>query len=334
MGSWIHRHRVVLVCLGIGSMARSVRAAPPPLSEVQVIALPGVERRIDHFAIDPAGKRLFVAALGNGSLEVLDLTAGTRITSITGLKEPQGVAYIPQLHRIVVAMRGGSVAAFDAGTYRRTAVLRNLGDSDNLRYDAASGQLYLGYGEGALGVIDPSSLKLVASIPTGGHPESFRLEENGPRVFVNVPPRREILIVDRRQKTIVKHVPLGSLSNNYPMFLDENGHRLFVGVRKPAELLVFDTVSDERIAAVPCVGDTDDLFLDAHRDRVYIIGGEGYVDVIDAATRSYDRLARIATRSGARTGLWSNELDRLFVAWPSRDGHPAEIQVLAPPAGT
>src|SRR3954452_13349655 len=115
-----------LVGLGIGSMARSVRAAPPPLSEVQVIALPGVERRIDHFAIDPAGKRLFVAALGNGSLEVLDLTAGTRITSITGLKEPQGVAYIPQLHRIVVAMRGGSVAAFDAGTYRRTAVLRNL----------------------------------------------------------------------------------------------------------------------------------------------------------------------------------------------------------------
>jgi YVTN family beta-propeller protein len=324
----------VLLGLGIGLVARPSRAAPPLLSEVQVIPLPGVERRIDHFAIDPAGKRLFVAALGNGSLEVLDLAAGRRITSIPGLKEPQGVAYLAPLHRIVVAMRGGAVAAFDDGTYQRTALLPNLGDADNLRYDAASGQLYVGYGDGALGVIDPSNMKLVAKIPTGGHPESFRLEENGPRVFVNVPPTREILIVDRRQRTLVKHIPLGKFSNNYPMFLDESGHRLFVGVRQPAQLLVFDTLSAERIGAVPCVGDTDDLFYDAHRDRVYVIGGEGYVDVIDARTRNYERLARIPTRAGARTGLWSSDLDRLFVASPSRDGHRAEIHVLAPSAGT
>src|SRR5437764_13252981 len=84
----------------------------PPLSVVQTIPLPGVERRIDHFAIDPAGKRLFVSALGNHTLEVLDVDAGKRITSIRGLNEPQGIAYLPALHRIVVAMRGGAVAAF------------------------------------------------------------------------------------------------------------------------------------------------------------------------------------------------------------------------------
>jgi hypothetical protein len=80
------------------------------------------------------------------------------------------------------------------------------------------------------------------------------------------------------------------------------------------------------------VGDTDDLFYDARRDRVYVIGGEGYVDVFDAAASGkYDRLARLATRAGARTGLWSAELDRLFVAWPSRDGRPAEVHVLGAP---
>src|SRR5205814_10016430 len=136
-----------------------------------------------------------------------------RISSIAGLKEPQGVAYLPLLHRIVVAMRGGAVAAFDGANYERTATMPNMGDADNLRYDDAAGQLYLGYGEGALGSIDPSSLKLVASIPVGGHPESFRLEENGPRVFVNVPPNREIVVVDRRQRSIVQHIPLGSFSN-------------------------------------------------------------------------------------------------------------------------
>ena len=232
-------------------------------------------------------------------------------------------------------MRGGAVAAFDDASYERTATMPNMGDADNLRYDDAAGQLYLGYGEGALGIIDPSSLKLVASIPVGGHPESFRLEENGPRVFVNVPPNREIVVVDRRQRSVVQHIPLGSFSNNYPMSLDESGHRLFVGVRKPPQLLVLDTVSGKCIGAVPCVGDTDDLFYDARRKRVYVIGGQGYVDVFDAApSGKYDRLARIATRAGARTGLWSSDLDRLFVAWPARDGRPAEIHVLAAPGGT
>lgn len=325
---------LALSLVGFGS-ATLWASATPPLSDSQLIPLPGVQRRIDHLAVDASGKRLFVAALGNGTLEVLDLGSGKRIRSLPGLTEPQGVAYLPLLHRIVVAMRGGTVAAFDDASYERTATLANMGDADNLRYDAAAGQLYLGYGEGSIGIIESSSLKLLASIPVGGHPESFRLEESGPRVFVNVPPRREIVVVDRRQHSILAHMPLGSFADNYPMSLDETGHRLFVGVRQPPRLLVFDTVSGKRVAAAPCVGDTDDLFFDARRQRVYVIGGEGYVDVFDAASSGkYERLAHLATRAGARTGLWSSELDRLFVAWPARDGHPAEIHVLAAPAGT
>jgi YVTN family beta-propeller protein len=317
--------------LGLGSTVTPAHSAPAPLSDAQVISLPGVQRRIDHFAVDPAGKRLFVAALGNGTLEVLDVNAGKRLTSIAGLKEPQGVAYLPLVHRIVVAMRGGGVEAFDDATYQRATTIPNLGDADNLRYDAAAGQLYVGYGEGALGVIEPPSMKVVATIPLGSHPESFRLEENGPNVFVNAPEAHQILVVDRQKRSIVQRIPLGNFANNYPMSLDEGGHRLFVGVRQPAQLLVFDTVSAKRVAAIPCVGDTDDLFYDARRDRVYVIGGEGFVDVFDAgASRKYERLARITTRAGARTGLWSPELDRLFVAFPSRDARPAEIRVLAP----
>ncbi len=167
----------------------------------------------------------------------------------------------------------------------------------------------------------------------GSDPESFRLEASGPRIFVNVPDTREVLVVDRQRRSITKHMPLGSFASNYPMSLDEGGHRLFVGVRQPVSLLVFDTLSGKPIAAVPCVGDTDDLFYDGRRDRVYVIGGEGFVDVFDAAPSGrYDRLARLPTRGGARTGLWSSDLDRLFVAWPARDGHAAEIHALAAPS--
>jgi hypothetical protein len=158
----------------------------------------------------------------------------------------------------------------------------------------------------------------------------LRIVAEGPRIFVNVPDKSEVAVVDRKTRKTAKHIPLGGPSNNYPMSIDEAGHRLFVGVRRPAQLLVFDTGSGKRLAAVSCVADTDDLFYDAKRDRVYVIGGEGYVDVFDAATSGkYDRTARFKTRDGARTGLWSAELDQLFVALPSGNGKPAEIDVLA-----
>ncbi len=219
----------------------------PPLAEVQLIALTGVQRRIDHFAVDTAGRRLFVSALGNHTVEVIDLAAGKRIASIRDLSEPQGVAYLPSVHRIVVATRaGGTVTAFDDRDYRSLATISDMPDADNLRFDAASGELYVGHGDGALGVIDPASMKVVAEIALPGHPESFRLEEGGPRIFVNMPPTREILVVDRGRRTITKRVPLGSFADNYAMSLDEKGHRLFVAARHPARLLVFDTSSIDR----------------------------------------------------------------------------------------
>jgi DNA-binding beta-propeller fold protein YncE len=311
--------------------AAGARAEAPPLHQVQAIPLPGVVKRIDHMAVDPAGKRLFVSALGNGSLEVIDLEAGKRARSVPGLDQPQGVAFFPALHEVVVANTGGTVVAFEDPSFRRLATLPNMDDADNLRIDAAANLLYVGYGDGALGLIDPAGMKRLGDIALPGHPESFRLEPAGSRVFVNVPRRREVLVVDRQKRAITARFPLPGFAKNYPMSLDEQHHRLFVGVRAPAKLLALDTQSGRIVADAPCVGDTDDLFYDSARDRVYVIGGEGFVDVFEAgAAGRLARLARLPTAPKARTGLWSPELGRLFVAAPRRDGHEAEILVLAP----
>jgi DNA-binding beta-propeller fold protein YncE len=305
-------------------------ALAAPLAETQVVALPGVQRRIDHLAVDVQGRRLFVAALGNGTLEILDLASGRRVRSVGGLEEPQGVAYLPALHRVAVATTGGSLVSYDDREFKPLATVAGLDDADNLRVDTTAKLLYLGYGDGALGVFDPGTLKRVGDVKLPGHPESFRLETAGSRIFVNVPRTREVLVVDRDRRAVVNHIALGGLfSRNYPMYLDEAHHRLFVGVRSPARLLVFDSGSGKKLAALPCVGDTDDLFYDPKRERVYVIGGEGFVDVFDAsAAGKYALLAHLATRSGARTGLWSDELGQLFVAWPARSGEEAAVHVL------
>jgi DNA-binding beta-propeller fold protein YncE len=284
-------------------------------------------------AVDPAGKRLFVAGLANGSLEVIDLQSGKRAQSIPGLKEPQGVAYLPALHEVVVANTGGTVVAFEDPSFRPIATLPAMDDADNLRIDDTANHLYVGYGDGALGIIDPMTMKRLGDIPLPGHPESFRLERATPRIYVNVPRTKEVVVVDRQKRTIISRMALAGFAKNYPMSLDEDHHRLFVGVRQPARLVVFDTQSGARIADVPCVGDTDDLFYDGERDRVYVIGGEGFVDVFDASEKGhFGRIARLSTSPGARTGLWSPELRQLFVAAPHRDGREAAIHVYeAPP---
>src|SRR5437762_9719298 len=143
-----------------------------PLKLVQTIPIPGVEGRIDHLSVDLKGQRLFVAALGNNTLEVVDLSQGKRIRSITGLAEPQGVVYIPELDQVVVANGAdGTVRVFDAKSFATVSSLALGDDADNVRYDSAGGRLVVGFGSGALGFIDVKTHKLTGSVKLSGHPE-------------------------------------------------------------------------------------------------------------------------------------------------------------------
>jgi hypothetical protein len=301
----------------------------PPLRLIQTILLPGVEKRIDHLAADPAHQRLFVAALGNNTVEVVDLQAGKRVHSIGGLHEPQGIAYAATSNRLFVAnAQGGACDIFNAATYQTIGKVDLSDDADNARYDAKANRVYVGCGEGALGIIDASSSKSLGAIRLSGHPESFQLEKSGLRIFVNVPSAGHIAVVDRAKKQVVTTWPLSGARSNFPMALDEANHRLFIGCRQPARVLLYDTLSGKRLAALEISDDTDDLFYDADRKRLYVSCGAGFLDVFQQNGAShFERIGHIATAGGARTSLFVPELRRLYLAVPHRGGQPAEIRV-------
>jgi DNA-binding beta-propeller fold protein YncE len=303
----------------------------PPLRLLQTVPLPGVEGRIDHLAIDVKGERLFVAALGNDTVEVIDLRTGTRIHSIAGLHEPQGVSCAAQVNRLFVANgRSGTVDVFDGTTFNAISSVELSDDADNVRYDSADQRLYVGYGNGALGIIDAEHTQRVGDIALAGHPESFQLEIAGPRIFVNVPSARHIAVVDRHERRVVATWPLSQAQGNFPMALDEAHQRLLVGVRQPARLIVFDTGSGKPVSDIAIVGDADDLFYDAARRRIYVSGGQGVIDVIgQQGPDRYTILTQVPTAPGARTSLFVPELHRLYVALPHRRSEPAEIRAFA-----
>jgi DNA-binding beta-propeller fold protein YncE len=300
-----------------------------PLRLAQSIPLEGVEGRIDHMAVDLQGGRLFVAALGNGSLEVINLRSAKRVRSLRGFREPQGVGFVSSPARLFVANGGdGTCEMLDGTTFERLRTLRLIEDADNVRCDETGRRIYVGCGEGALAVLDSRTGENLGSIPLSAHPESFQLEADGTRAFVNVPALGQVAIVDRAKRHVTAAWKIERYRSNYPMALDDAGNRLFVGCRRPAAVLVLDTRSGRNLGTIPVDGDSDDMFYDAHLERLYVACGAGFVDVI-APTKSgeFIRIARVPTASGARTALFVPDLQRLFVAVPHRGFQHSEIRV-------
>lgn len=306
------------------------------LTLIGSVPLPGVEGRIDHLAIDLSGKRLFVAALGNNSLEVVDLSSLSVARSIRGLSEPQGVTFINELNKLYVANGGTGVCnVCDGSTY---ALLKRVdlgGDADNMHYDAASHRLIASAGN-SLAFIDTASDTVVGRVDLPGHPEGFALEQNGPRVFVNVPlPRGRLFVVDQQRVARVDPRRVGDLSadlfSNFPLSLDEVDKLLFVGTRAPARLKIMSADNGHLVADIGIDGDPDDIFYDTKRREVYLSCGSGYIDVVkQLAPDRYGTVTRIPTAQGARTSLWVPEIDRLFVAVPHVGNQGAEIRIYAP----
>jgi DNA-binding beta-propeller fold protein YncE len=303
--------------------------AAVPLTLDKTIPLEKVEGRIDHMAADLAGQRLFVAALGNNTVEVLDLKAGKTVQSLTGFAEPQGIVYVPEFDKLFVANgQDGTCRILDGHSFKTLKAVELGDDADNVRYDEAAKRVYVGYGSGALAAIDPKSGVKIADIKLAAHPESFRLASSGPNIFVNVPRADHIAVVDREKGTVTATWQLKEAKSNFPMSLDGGNHRLFAGCRNPGTVLVYDDSGGRLIANVPISRDTDDLFYDGEKKLLYVSCGAGAIDVIKQIDADhYEKTKTISTASGARTSLFIAELQSLCLAVPHRGSQRAEIRV-------
>ena len=306
-------------------------AVVDPLQLESKIPLGQVAGRIDHMAIDLTRQRLFVAELGNNSVGVIDLVVRKVVHNIVGFKEPQGVGYVPSADTLYVTNAGdGSVLVFRAGDYAAVGRIDLGDDADNVRVDAVAKQVFVGYGSGALAVIDSEKRGKIADIALKGHPESFQLDRGSNRIFANVPDAQTIAVVDRTAGRQTASWPTTDAGGNFPMALDEDAQQVIVVFRNPAKLGVFSMRDGSVAGSAETCGDSDDVFVDTKRHRVYVSCGDGFLDVFDTQAGAYKRIAHVSTVSGARTSLFVPQLDRLLLAARASSGKPAEIWVYRP----
>ena len=350
--------------VGCARPDRGVSGMAPVLT--RTIVLPGVNNsrptanvrgRIDHLRYDPATDRLFIAALENGSLEVVDLAKGERIHSIGGLVQPQGVEIAAAEGRAAVACGGdGVVHVYDTRTLEETAAIQVGRGSDNVRYDSNAHEIYATYGNkngGGIAVIDARKWEKVRDIPLRSRPESFQLDPNGPRIFANMPGGLRavndgtVAIIDRKTGEVVMEIPLPQRARNYPMAFDPEHERLFIASRRPPRLILVDTRNNALVGEAVCMDDSDDLFYDARTGRVLVIGGGFRPDfedtppepggahrdetgALDVFTVGDDgtmiKVASTPTVHHARTGLFVPERRAIYLAVPTLEGRDSEIR--------
>jgi DNA-binding beta-propeller fold protein YncE len=318
------------VCGARNGAAQAASRTILPLQLEEQIPVPGVAGRLDHFTADIKRKRLFVSALGNNTVEVVDTFAGKVTHSIKGLAQPQGPLYVPEVDKLYVAnAEDGKVRVYDGATYTLRKTIDFGTDPDNMRYDAASKKVFVGFGEedGGIAMIDPTTDERVGEVyKTGGHPESFQVETSGEHIYANVPDAGNVVeSIDRKTGAVTKW-PLKGLRGNYAMALNEEDHRLFTISRKLPMLVVFNTETGAEVARMPAAGESDDVFFDASRKRIYVIGGEGSISVVrQDDPEHYELLANVPTGIGIRTGFYFAKRDRFYVGVPAKGNEPAQV---------
>lgn len=326
--------------------------AAPSFHLARVVPLPGVEGnggsagiegRFDHFTYDSETHRLFIAAVANGSLEVVDLEKGERVKSIKGLGGPQGVAIAPASGRVIVACGSeGAIHAFDTRTLVEKGKAQIGEDPDNVRF--VNGLIYVGYGSetvGAVATIDPVTLKRISEVPLKAHPESFQLTPDGKRVYVNIPWAKRadvdggVVAADLDAGKVTSTWTLAQTARNFPMVLDVEHHRVFVASRKPPKLMCLNTENGDVVSQTTCVEDSDDMYRDPKTNQIIVIGGgdrevsesNGAIELYAVDKRGkLAKVAAISTAPHARTGGFVPQRRAVYVAVPKHQSHEAELR--------
>jgi DNA-binding beta-propeller fold protein YncE len=299
------------------------------LAMTRTVQMPGVKGRIDHMDVNVKDKIVYIAALGNNTLEVIDLKEGKVIHSIKGLDEPQGVGYIPQTNEIFVANGGnGDCYFYNAATFEKTAALHLSSDADDVRYDSVIETIYVGYGKGGIAAIDARTHRQTGNVQLPAHPEGFQLDKAINRMLVNVPDKNMIAVIDLSQLKVIDQWIRSTPTANFPMALDTIRHYAFIGYRHPARLIVLDVKTGNEISNNEMAGDIDDLYFDYQTKRLYISGGEGYINVFEQqADNRFNKIANIPSRNGARTSLFIPQLKLFVLAERAGSGNPAQLSI-------
>jgi len=312
--------------------------AVSPFTLQKEILLPGLQGKFDHFAIDLAGHRLFVAATGNHSVEVIDLATGKVVQSITGLGKPHGLVWQTTSKALYVADgTQRNLQKYQGTPLKLAGTIALSEDADDMVLNPDTHLLFVGHGgsdaanPARVAVVDTEGFTLKTGIPVATHPEALDLDLAGNRVFANIADSSEVAVIDGNTNKIAATWGLTQAADNVPMAYDAADNILYLAARTPPNVIALDASTGKELSRAPSGTGADDLFYDSSLHRVYVIAGAGEVDAYEVSAKTpLHSIGILPTAAGAKTALFVPSLSTLYVGIPGSGGHPAEIRVYSP----
>jgi hypothetical protein len=321
----------VAIALSVVYLAAAPGQSNPHVSLAKSVPIPGAGGRLDHMDFDAATQRVFLAAVQDGSLLVIGLGDGA-VTRHGGYDQPHGVLFLASMGEVVLTTGNGTVYFLNSTTFQPVNEIKLSSDADNVRYDQASGSMYVGYGEGASGgiaQIDPRTGSVDRTVALGGHPESFQLDTSNGYLYANMPTLGVVDKVSLQGLTLEGNWSTGAYVDNYPMAIDTTGGRVFVVAWFPSTLISYSEPSGALVSHVSIAGDADDIYYIPSADEALVSCGQGFVDLVSIRGGTSTVVSEVPSASGARTSLFLQQSMQLLVAAPATATSPANLLVFS-----
>ncbi len=288
-----------------GSIVRS------PVSMVVQTPLPGIAGSFGHFAVDPQQGRLFLAAEGNRSIEVLTF-AGEHTSTAKLAHAPGALAFDAQSNMLLVADPAGAAClVLDARTLnvvKRIALPEGAGAGV---YDAPSRRFYIASGT-SLSVISSESLKQVGAMPVGfGGMASMAIDHDANRLYVNQMGAGRVAVVSLARGAVQKEWNFPGIAFSAAMAFDAARQRLFVASSRPGKLLIVDTQTGKLVQSLDCLQNAASISFDPAHARLFVTGEEGLCIYAEQEGGGYVSESRFGTMKG-KTSVYVPSLQQLF----------------------
>jgi len=291
---------------------------------IKSVNLPGYSGDFDHFAVDYDRGRLLLAAEDHGTLEVFDLKTSVHLRTVHGFGNPHSITVRKGIPTIFITDSGKEGPTIrDAGTYVKKQSVPMTPGSDTSKYDAAANVLYVVTGGKD---VDMKTANLEAFNPDTGdklgsltfqdnHVEAMAFVDNDPRIFLNLTQTNQLAVIDRKAMKVIAMWPVPPAQQNAMVAFDQDQHRLYVVCRAPGMVVVMNSDTGTVLGTQPAPLRADEVQYDHATHRLYVPGGEGYLQIYDTSDLNHLKtVEKVTTAPGAKTALLLPDLHRLYIA--------------------
>lgn len=306
-------------------------ASSLPLKQVQDLPLQGGATRLDYQTFDPAAKRLYIAHLGDGTVEAVDLDRQAVAGTIMGTASVHGVTAAPDRDLLLAAASGtNEVALIDTNTLKETGRVKSGDTPDGIAYDPAQAKAYVSNEhDHAETVIDLGTGQARAPIEIGGEAGNTVYDPADGKVYVNVQDRSQLLAIDPATDSVTNRITVSGCESNHGLYVDGASQLAFIACEDNARLLVLDLRTGQVTARFDTGGTPDVLDYDKGLHRLYVASESGVVSIFDEKDRALTPVASAKLADHAHTVAVDQATHRVYFPLQDIDGHPV-LRIMEP----